>query len=236
MNRWYPTRHSSYFEENATIDEQVRLARLVIAQSGAVWRMTSDYPFPEKWRWIDLGIDPGLFPNIKRTFAPSGKRKFLCFHLYDSEQKGADIAEQIIRSRPQYQFWWVGGRLIRDANVRYQRRISNTSGRFRKIVQECDFVLLPSREDAQPGTLLEAASLGLLPMASYYSGYSISFPMLAEPNTVDTWLQMVDSVQQTSASFLSQALGVMQHYLRTIHSWNVIEQQITFYLREALDE
>lgn len=233
MNRWYPTRHSSYFEENATIDEQVRLAKMVIAQSGAVWRMTGTYPFPEKWRWIDLGIDPRLFPNIKRSFAPPGKRKFLCFHLYDAEQKGADIAEQIIRSRPQYQFWWVGGRPIRGANVRYQRYITNTSRRFHKIVQECDFVLLPSREDAQPGTLLEAASLGLLPMASYHSGYSISFPFLAEPNTVDTWLQLVDSAQNISTSSLHKVQELVHHYLRTIHCWGSIEQEIVFYLREA---
>jgi hypothetical protein len=237
INRWYPTRHSSYFEQNATIDEQVRLAKMVIAQSGAVWRMTGDYPFPAKWRWIDLGVDPVLFSPVKRAFAPPGKRKFLCFHLYDSEQKGADIAEEIIRARRQYQFWWVGGRPIQGANVRCQARISNTSTRFRKIVQECDFVLLPSREDAQPGTFIEAASMGLLPMASCSSGYSISFPRLAEPNTVDTWLQIVDSVQQTSASSLYHAQEVMQHYLRTIHGWNAIEQQIVFYLREApLDE
>lgn len=233
INRWYATRHSRYFEENATIDEQVRLAKMVIAQSGAVWRMTGAYPFPEKWRWIDLGIDPTLFPNLKRSFAPPGRRKLLCYHLYDSEQKGADLAEQIIRSRPEIRFWWVGGKLIRGVNVSYHGPVSNTSRRFRRIAQECDFVLLPSREDAQPGTFIEAASLGLLPIASYNSGYSLSFPILAEPNTVDTWLRIVDIVQQASDSSLCQAQQVVQHYLRTIHAWNVIEQQIVFYLREA---
>jgi hypothetical protein len=86
-----------------TIDEQVRLAKMAIAQSGAVWRMPGDYPFPAKWRWIDLGVDLVLFSPVKRTFAPPGKRKSLCFHLYDSERKGADIAEEIIRARRQYQ-------------------------------------------------------------------------------------------------------------------------------------
>jgi hypothetical protein len=232
VNRWYPTRQSDYFEANATIEEQVKLCDLVIAQSGAVWRMTGDYPHPEKWRWIDLGVDPAQFPLVKHTFAPPGKRKFFCFHLYDSEQKGADIAEQIIRAKPQDRFWWVSGRQVRSANVHYRASINNTSLRFRQIAQDCDFVILPSREDAQAGTLVEAMSLGLLPMASYNSGYSLSFPTLIEPNCIDTWLRAIDEVQQIDTCALYTAQNIMRHYLDTVHAWRLVEQQIIFYLRE----
>ena len=65
-NRWYPTRGNDYFEKNATIGEQIQLASMVIAQSGSIWRLTTNVSNPEKWRWIDLGVDPQLFPLIKR--------------------------------------------------------------------------------------------------------------------------------------------------------------------------
>jgi hypothetical protein len=43
-NRWYPTRHSTIFESNATIEEQVKMARMVIAQSGMIWRLNAENP------------------------------------------------------------------------------------------------------------------------------------------------------------------------------------------------
>ena len=68
VNRWYPTRNLINIESNATIGEQVEYARMIIAQSGSIWRTTQPYPKPEKWRWIDIGVDRNLFPKIKPIF------------------------------------------------------------------------------------------------------------------------------------------------------------------------
>ena len=233
-NRWYETRNLPDIEANATMSEQVAMSRMFIAQSGAVWRLTADYPDPEKWRWIDLGVDPVVFPRLRTTFSPMGRRKFCFIHLYDDHQKGKDLAEGIIRARPHYQFYWIGGQPISARNVRYFPGRTNTSQSFRRIVGQCDFVLTPSREDAQPGTVIELAALGLLPVVSYTSGYSLSCPRLAEPNTLDEWLEIVDLLQQASEDDLVCYQAVKDCYLERFHDWFVVESQIQFYLREFL--
>lgn len=234
-NRWYPTRNSSLFEGNATIEEQVSLVKLVIAQSGMIWRLTGDVPDPTKWRWIDLGVDASLFPLAKREFNIPGKRRFLFFHLYDSNQKGLDIAEEIIRIRPTDEFFWVGGaRTNKSKNLQIRPPIPNTSKRFRQVIGKCDFILSPSREDAQPGTVIEVASIGLLPVNTYTSGYSISFPSLINPNNPENWSRVVDDLQKMDIDTLDEAQNFIQHYLRSIHNWYRIENQVLFYLREAL--
>lgn len=233
-NQWYPTRRSEYFESNATIAEQVGIAKLVIAQSGAVWRMTSGVIEPEKWRWIDLGVDPYLFPKTKKSFNQAGKRKFLFFHLYDDAQKGADIASGIIQSRPSYEFISINGNIRRYPNVRHYPRMANTGKQFRNLLTECDFVLLPSREDAQPGSLIEAASIGLIPVATYTSGYSISFPRIIAPNNIENWTETLDVLQHMEDKKLVHAQNFIQHYLNAIHNWHNIGQLIEFYLREFI--
>jgi len=233
-NRWYATRNLPEHEANATIAEQVEMSQMVIAQSGAIWRLTQDYPQPKKWRWIDLGIDSLLFPRLKQKFNPVGQRQFCFVHLYDATQKGSDIAQAIIRARPGYHFSWVGGQAVGASNVRYYAPRPNTGMAFRRIVSDCDFILVPSREDAQPGTLVEATALGLIPVATYASGYSISYPRLVEPDRLEEWLQVVDYLQKVPEDDLMRARSGFDSYLRAIHSWPVVENQIVFYLREFL--
>jgi hypothetical protein len=232
-NQWYPTRNNPYFESSATIAEQVRIAKMVIAQSGSIWRMTSEVGYPEKWRWIDLGVDPCLFPKIKKTFNRPGKRKFLFFHLYDEAQKGADLALEMVKTRPNYEFVSINGRLPALRNVRNYSKMPNTSSLFRNLLKECDFILIPSHEDAQPGSYIEAAAIGLIPVASYTSGYSLSFPYVISPNNLENWLAALDLLQNVDEGKLIQAQNFTLHYLNVIHNWSLIKQQVLFYLREA---
>jgi len=232
VNRWYPTRNRPEFEANATIAEQVAMSRMVIGQSGAIWRLTADYPQPDKWRWIDLGIEPLLFPRVKREFNPAGQRRFCFAHLYDAAQKGSDIAREIIGARPEYEFSWVGGEPFSAMNVRSYSPRPNTHKDFQRVVGKCDFILVPSREDAQPGIPVEGAALGLIPVTTYTSGYSISYPRLVEPNTLEEWLNVIDYLQNVPEAELGQARSVFDAYLGSVHNWHTVESQIVFYLRE----
>lgn len=233
-NRWYPTRNLAVIEANATLADQVALSKMVIAQSGAVWRMTADYPEPEKWRWIDLGVDPVIFPRLKRRFNPAGSRRFCFINLYDEAQKGADIGQALVEARPNYRFTWIGGRHIRARNVRFVASLPNTTGLFRRAIADCDFVLVPSHEDAQPGIFIEAASFGVLPVAAYTAGYSLSYPRLVAPNTLEAWLAIVDTLQNATQAELLAARGVFDAYLTQVHDWRGVQAQILWYLREFL--
>jgi hypothetical protein len=236
VNRWYSTRDLAIIEANATLSEQLTMSRMVIAQSGVIWRLTTEYPEPQKWRWINLGVDPTVFPRLRHRFHSAGERRFCFVHLYDAAQKGADIAQAIVEARPNYRFTWIGGVQVRSRNVRFVPTVPNTTRIFRRAMADCDFILVPSREDAQPGTLIEAASLGLLPVAAYTSGYSLSYPRLVTPNTTEAWLGIVDTLQNASQAELQEARHVIDSYLRQVHDWYEIEAQITWYLRELLAE
>ncbi len=233
-NNWYPTRNSSFFESNATIQEQVEIAQLIIAQSGATWRYKAEVPFPEKWRWIDIGVDPHLFPKIKKSFNPPGKRRFLFMHLYDTDQKGADIAKEIIQLRNDYLFTWIGGIPVKNSNVLTFPRIHNTSKHFRNEIKKCDFLLLPSKEDAQPGVFVETASLGLIPVSTYSAGYSISFPKVVIENNAQEWVAIIDRLQNCDNFELLKVQQFFRYYLDNIHDWSLIESQILVYLSEFL--
>ena len=122
---------------------------------------------------------------------------------------------------------------MRKSNVKYVRHLSNTSLRFRRTVSKCDFILTPSREDAQPGSLLEASALGLLPMATYESGYSLSHPYLIVPNTCENWIEAIALVQELPTKVLMSAQEVIQQYVRVLHSWQRIENDLIFNMRES---
>jgi hypothetical protein len=109
----------------------------------------------------------------------------------------------------------------------------NTSSLFRNLLKECDFILIPSHEDAQPGSYIEAAAIGLIPVASYTSGYSLSFPYVISPNNLENWLAALDLLQNVDEGKLIQAQNFTQHYLNVIHNWSLIKQQVLFYLREV---
>ena len=196
--------------------------------------MTAEYPEPEKWRWIDLGVDPAIFPRLKRRFNPTGSRRFCFINLYDEAQKGADIGQAIVEARPHDRFTWIGGRHIRARNVRFVSSLPNTTGLFRRSIADCDFVLVPSHEDAQPGIFVEAASFGVLPVAAYTAGYSLSYPRLVVPNTLEAWLAIVDTLQNATQAELLAAREVFDAYLTQIHDWRGVQAQIVWYLREFL--
>ncbi len=108
----------------------------------------------------------------------------------------------------------------------------NTGERFRKLLGQCDFLLIPSREDAQPGTFVEGAALGLLPVATLTSGYSLSFPRLVLENTPAEWAGLLALLQELPEEELLRARGLLDVYLQCMHDWATIEAQIVFYLRE----
>ena len=90
--------------------------------------------------------------------------------------------------------------------------------------------------EVQPGTFVEAASMGLIPVATYTSGYSISYPRLVDPNNVEEWLKIVDFLQQVPEEELLRCQAANDLYLSYMHNWNEIENQILFYLGEFMQK
>ena len=207
---------------------------MVIAQCGSIWRLTAGSPYPWKWRWIDLGVDRCLFPRLKRSFAPQGQRRFCVINLYNAQEKGSDIVEALAKTRPGYRFTWIAGEDPGLPNIDYHRYLPNTDRNFQRMVARCDFILAPSREDAQAGVVIEAMSIGLIPAVSYTSGYSIGVPNVVLGDSVQEWLDVIDQLQSAPASDLISYRRELDRYLACFHDWCVVEKQICLYLREYL--
>lgn len=233
-NRWYPTRHSRIFEQNATFEEQVALAEMVIAQSGMVWRLSQRYPQPAKWRWIDIGIDRKLFPLLRDDVAAPGRRRFCFVNLYNDHEKGADIAREVARRMPATRFVAIGGVDPKLPNVEYHSHLENSSSAFRDALAGCDVLLAPSREDAQAATIAEAMALGIVPITTYTAGYSVGFPELSFGVAVGPWVRQAEKLQHLPSDALRRLKVQVREYVDAFHSWDMIESQIRHYVREYM--
>jgi glycosyltransferase involved in cell wall biosynthesis len=62
--------------------------------------------------------------------------------------------------------------LSQKKNINYCGYIDTSSNQFRKIIKDCDFVVLPSCSEAESGSVLNAMSLGLLPIVTKEVGFT----------------------------------------------------------------
>jgi len=221
------------YESNATLAEQYRMCDGIIVCCGPRWRYATEWPEPHKLRWFRIGLDRRCFPRMRLRYSNPGRRKFLFINLYDDAQKGADIAAAVARLRPNYEFIAIGPP-IAGRNIRNLGFVPNGTRRFAEAVASADFVLCPSRVDAEPATVLECTSIGLLPVVSGTTGHVVSVPRPVEENTPEAWVQVLDELQAMPSSDLDERWRLMDRYLDECHSWPRIRMQLVEYVCEIL--
>ncbi len=237
-DRFRPERHDApFFEEIQTqgsFAAQYEAAHMVIMQAGGRWRMTDPFPHPGLCRWMDLPVSPALFPRTKKKIAPPGQRVFCFIGLYDDYQKGLDIARALCRRCPQFQFIALGCKPIDEPNCREYPAVDNRRTAFRRIAAQADFIVSPARDDAQPGTIAECGSLGLLPIISETTGYVLSFPGRLDTEDLDQCATVLRDAQ-TAASEEVEAWRVLNaQYIEQFHRPDGCDTLMQFYLSEAI--
>lgn len=164
--------------EVAFADAIVRRCDLNLAICGNYWFARLDESLLSHWapkmRRIDMAIDRGEFPIIKRKFNPPGWRRFLYIGAR-SWAKNPQYLEKIatLMSKGTVSWMGVGRRPIRGVNPLGYRDFSDEESL--RLVAAHDFLVTVGRADANPTTILEAMAWGLVPVCTPTSGY-VGYP------------------------------------------------------------
>jgi hypothetical protein len=146
----------------------------ILGITGPYWFDTwSQGPFA---RWtpkitrVDMAIDIGHFPRVKRTFNPAGRRKFL-FIGNGGPPKGAHLLSHLFGlTRGRHHCVWIGAdRKLPNLESRPYQRLQGAVAE--RLAAECDIFLTMGVSDANPTTILESMAWGFPVACTPQSGY-----------------------------------------------------------------
>jgi len=157
------------------LDPFVRRANGYLAITGRWWALAVSSTSMAHWAphmlQLDLAIDRSDFPLVKQGFAPPGRRRFL-YLGHSGWQKNVGYLSQIAQACPEWEFGWLGGGSPGDIpGVRHLGYRDTSLPETRRLVATYDFMITVGRADANPMSVLEAMSWGLIPVCTPQSGY-----------------------------------------------------------------
>lgn len=225
--------------------EIAREAEALFVISGPYWTETLDRTEFAEWKErivrLDNAVDPQRFPLLKRTFNPSGRRGLLVMGRSGPEKGARELFAQLARTD-----WplFVAGHyrpedlalLAGRTNTRLLGDISwSNPAAVSFVMRHCDFFVNLSVSDASPTTLLEAMSLGLIPVTTPQCGYFLPSFLL---------LSLIDP--EHNLLTLRNAQDMQEHHLRimqkqnrqaivTTHTWEGFLAPIRTRIARAMD-
>lgn len=213
------------------LDPLIKNCDLYLAISGNYWFSALKKSWVAHWEpkmiRLDLAIDRTDFPVIKNKFNVQGQRRFL--YIGNSGiYKNTDYLSEIAVALPETQISWIGqGKKI--ANLRPLGFQDFSTEKSKKIVSKYDFMITVGNSDANPTTILEAMSWGLIPVCTPQSGYEgfpgiINIPIdnIKKATEVINQLQMMDDEKLRSMQVLNWEI-LSQHFNWDRFTTQVIE-------------
>ena len=164
---------------NAFAKTTIKYCDRYLAITGNAWmNRVKRSPF-QHWEpklvHLDLAVDRMEFPLLKTKYNSPGKRKFL-YIGHTAWCKNTEFLEELAKQLPNTHFSWAGfGRILK--NVASLGVVDFSEKYAHNLLNEYDFLLMPSSSDANPTTILEAMAWGLIPLSSLQSGYE-GFPSI----------------------------------------------------------
>jgi glycosyltransferase involved in cell wall biosynthesis len=152
----------------------IRNCDLFLAITGRSWFESVDASITAHWLpkmiQVDLAVDPVDFPRVKTTFNPPTKRRFLYIGHTGWYKNTAYLAE-LSRRLSEFEFSWIGSGKEGIPGLTPLGRRDFRTVESKQLVAEHDFLLTVGVGDANPTTVLEAMSWGLIPVCTPESGY-----------------------------------------------------------------
>ena len=155
------------------LDPVVDYCDSFLAITGSYWfERISQSPFK---RWapkmvhVDLAVDQNHYKKIKFKFSDPGKRKFV-YIGHDLHYKNLNYLQSLAKAFPQFEFHWIGAGSKREPLIQHGK-VDFSTGRGRGFIDNFDFMITVGSADANPTTILEAISWGLIPVCTPTSGY-----------------------------------------------------------------
>lgn len=214
----------------AAFDPVVSKSDLFLSITGNYWySATVDSLFSHwlpKMVHVDLALDRCDFPALKTKFNEKGKRKFV-YIGNTSIQKNTEYLSKIAILLPEGQISWIGRGTnpIKGLTHLGYQDFRTESGK--KCIAQHDFLITVGKMDANPITILEAMSWGLIPVATPQSGY-VGFPGIVNVPLDDARLvvDIIKEIQVLPESTLKNLQEVNWQLLDNHFNWNRFACQV----------
>lgn len=124
-----------------------------------------------------------------------------------------------------------------NGNILYHGWIDSHAPEYARILQRCKFAYVPTYEEGQMGSLLEAMHCGCVPITTRASGIDdgvLEHAVLVEPLDVDGQrAAILDALSWPEERYRTRQEAVMRA-LREFHNWDVFDRGVQSALAEIL--
>lgn len=215
--------------QNGYIDEIIDQCDIFLAITGNYWFENIGESVFKRWspkvKQLNLAVDQLNFPKIVNNFNPKGLRRFI-YIGNDHPGKNIQFLSQIA-SESNIEITWAG-KGVKINGLNNIGFLDFTQQNSREIISSHDFLITVGEFDANPTTILEALSWGLIPVCTKQSGYyNIPGIINIELNNIDSALKMINHLQNLDDEklFLIQKLG--RELLNKKFGWERLGDDVT---------
>jgi hypothetical protein len=219
---------------------------LFLAISGKYWFDNLKKSIFRHWSYkikrIDMAVNCSDFKFLKKKVNKKGKRKFLYIGV-NSKAKNLNYLYKISLIHGKEKFSTIGAK-IKNINCYGWRSLLEK--KTRKIIKKYDYLINTSSFDANPTTILEAMSLGIIPVVTNQSGYyknkgifNIKLDDLKNVNKLLNYLQNISQNQYKKIQLYNSKQVKNFNFRRfcrtifqTIEMRNIIKKKINLESKE----
>jgi len=211
------------------IDSIIDRCDLFLAITGRYWFDRIAQSCLSRWTpkmvHIDLAVDRSSFPRIKVRFNAPGQRKFI-YIGNDNPVKNVPYLSKIAQALPEYRFAWAG-RGRDQVGMQQLGYIDFSSENGKELISQFDFMITVGTADANPTTILEAMSWGLVPVCTPTSGYEnipgiVNVPSNDLEEAVSVLRQLEEAPEEELLSLVARA----DEMLTTHFNWDRFCRQV----------
>ena len=215
------------------LDEFIDECDVYLAITGKYWfERVEKSPF-SKWLpkmiHLDLAVDPNHFPFIKNKFNAIGSRKFV-YIGNDYHYKNLDYLEKIFEEVPNIEIHTIGK--VKSSSKFINHGFLDFNKQENKVLlTNFDFMITVGSADANPTTILESMSWGLIPICTPTSGYHNVPGIVNVPlNNLKSSVEIIKSLNEMPIDKLLSLQTHGRKMLEKNYSWEnffkVVKTQI----------
>ena len=196
-----------------------------IAICGTYWMKNLEKSLFKIWKkkitQIDLGLDINQYPFVKEKFNNIGERKFLYIgndYSYNNYAKNLNYLEDIVNKVGSKRFATIGNKHIH--NVKHYGWIDFKEKKNHNLIKKYDFLIHTSNFDANPSTVLEGISWGIMPIMTKQCGYEGFDKIMYIPlNNVSKAVKKINFLQNLNQKKLKNLQKINLQFLKNKYNW-----------------
>lgn len=200
--------------------------------TGDYWFDRIDQSIFKSWKskmiQVNMGIERNHYPKLKYNFNKIKNRKFLYIgndYEFNNFAKNLNYLDKIINLYNHNFFGIAGNKKINKS--KFYGWLNFKDKKSLKIIENYDFYLIVSKNDANPTTILEAMSWGLIPISTKECGFYQNKGIINLPlNNVKKSVHILKNLQIKSEKYLINCQKLNYKKLNKDHNWNKICNKI----------